>query len=500
MTSSTSVAAPLPLNDRALQQHAGRVALPAYDRRALVPAVVHMGVGGFHRAHQALYLDDLAATGETGWGVVGVSLRRPEMGEVLRAQDGLYTVVERGADGDRARVVGSVLRHLYAPEDPEAVLAVLSDPRTRLVTLTITGDGYLTGADGGASAPGVVHDLRRPQAPRGVFGFLVEALARRRAAGLRPFTVLSCDNLPDSGAAARTAVLSSAGLRDPGLAAWIGREGSFPSSMVDRITPETTPETRDEVVARFGVADRWPVVTEPFSQWVVEDAFCAGRPPLDRVGVQFVDDVAPYELVKARLLNGGHCALGHVGALAGHVRTDAAMADPVVAGLLRAVLVREVAPLLPVPDGLDLADYTATTLERFANPAVGDTLARLCRRSSTKMPTYLLPSLAEARRNGRPCRLLALVVAAWMRYLQGSDLAGRPVEVEDVRAEALRALALRGGDDPRLLLGVRSVFGTLGDDAELVADLRDALTTLRRDGLAAAVRSRTALDDLETAA
>jgi len=371
------------------------------------------------------------------------------------------------------------------------VLRALADPRTRIVTLTITGAGYLVDDAGRFQEddPDVQHDLASPLRPCTVTGYLTEALDRRRRAGDAPFTVLSCDNLPDSGAAARTAVVAHAALRDPALAAWIEQNVTFPSGMVDRITPETSPQMRDVIAETVGIADRWPVVTEPFSQWVVEDAFCNGRPPLERVGVQFVDDVGPYRLIKTRMLNGGHCALGYLGALAGHTRTDEAMADPVVRAIVERMLGEEVQPLMPRVLGVDLAEYRRTTLERFANPAIGDTLARLCRRGSVKMPSYLLPSLREAREQGRPRPMLVLAVAAWLLYLRGADLAGRPLEVVDPRADALCGLAREGGDDPRVLLGLRSVFGSLGDDPQLVAELGDALGVLSRYGLEAAVEA-----------
>jgi fructuronate reductase/mannitol 2-dehydrogenase len=471
------------------------VSLPSYDRGALRPAVVHIGVGGFHRAHQAMYFDELAELGETGWGVVGVGLRRPQMGEVLRDQFGLFTVVERGPDGDRARIVGSIVRYLFAPDDPAAVLATLAAATTQLVTLTITGAGYHVGTDGAlrADEPSVRHDLAHPDAPRTMVGYLVESLRRRREAGLAPFTVLSCDNLPDSGRAARTAVTSFARLLDPTLAEWIEAKVSFPSSMVDRITPETSAEVRDQVESTFALPDQWPVVTEPFRQWVIEDDFCAERPPLERVGVEFVRDVGPHKQLKARVLNGGHSALGYIGALLGHTSSDEAMADPTVRGVLERMLLEEVTPLLPAVPGIDMAEYVETTLQRFANPAVGDALARLCRRGSVKMPSYLLPSLTAAVAEGTQRDMLVLAVAAWMRYLRGTDLSGAAHEIEDPRAESLHALACRGGDNPRLLLGVRSIFGALGDNQAVVAELSAALRSLSQNGRAAfdaAVRSR----------
>lgn len=484
------------LNAATVNSFADRVEVPGYDRSTLVPSIVHLGVGGFHRAHQALYFDELANLGDTDWGLVGVGLRRPEMGQVLGAQDGLFTVVERSRDGGRARVVGSVIDYLFAPQDPEAVLAVLADPRTRIVTLTITGGGYFVGHDDalGDEDEGIRHDLAHPQLPRTTVGFLVEALRRRRSSGAGPFTVLSCDNLPDSGAAARTAVTGFADLRDPDLAQWITDYVTFPSSMVDRITPETTPTTRDEIEDLFGVPDRWPVVTEPFRQWVIEDDFCAGRPPLERVGVQFVSDVGPYKLIKSRLLNGGHSALGYLGALRGHDRSDEAMEDPIVRAAVEALLTEEVLPLLPEVPGMDLEHYLQETLERFANPAIGDSLARLARRGSVKMPSYLLPSLHEALAQDRPHRLLLLVVACWMRYLRGTDLSGRPLTVEDPKAESLQALVRGRTDDPRRLLGMRSVFGRLAETPHVMQELTELLRLLDEGGLEAALDSCTAVE------
>jgi len=257
--------------------------------------------------------------------------------------------------------------------------------------------------------------------------------------------------------------------------------------MVDRITPHTTPEQREAVAQRYGVDDNWPVITEPFSQWVIEDDFCNGRPPLDLVGVRFVDDVARYELMKTRLLNAGHCALGYLGSLAGHTSIDRVMADPLLAEYAEQLMDVEVSPLLPPPDGIDLAEYKRTLLRRFANPAIADQLYRLCRRGSTKMPHHLLPSLREALAAGRPHALLTLAVAAWFQYLRGVDDEGRPVVVDDPRADELQALARAGGTDPRPLLAVRSIFGALGDHPVFVAELAAALHRLDVDGVRVAV-------------
>jgi fructuronate reductase/mannitol 2-dehydrogenase len=382
----------------------------------------------------------------------------------------------------------------FAPDDPATVLDLLTDERIRMVSLTITGSGYRlcpqTG-DFDADDEDIAWDLREPGRPRTVFGYLVEALDRRRRAGVPPFTVVSCDNMHRNGDAARCAVVEFARLRDEVLARWIADRVAFPSSMVDRITPHTTPEEREAVARRYGVDDRWPVITEPFSQWVIEDTFCNGRPPLDEVGVRFVPDVARYELMKTRLLNASHCALGYLGTLAGHRTIDQVMADDVFARYVAALMDVEVIPLLPPPDGIDLEDYKWVLLQRFANPAIADQLSRLCRRGSTKMPHHLLPSLQQALAEGRPHALLTLAVAAWFRYLRGVDAAGRPVVVDDPRADLLQGLVRAGGgSDPRPLLGETSIFGDLSSHPSFVADLERAIEQLERDGVRATLADR----------
>jgi mannitol-1-phosphate/altronate dehydrogenase len=493
----------VPLAEDTLDQYDESLRVPTYDRAALVPAVVHLSVGGFHRAHQLLYFDELAERGITsGWGVTGVGLHQRHMKDALAPQDYLYTVVERSPDGERARVVGVMTDYLFAPDDPGQVLDRLTDPRTRMVSLTITGAGYRldpTTGEFDADDPDVRADLCDPAHPRTVVGFIVEALDRRRRAGIAPFTVVSCDNMHRNGEATRASVTGFARLRDEVLARWITDRVSFPSSMVDRITPHTSPEERLAVAEKYGVDDRWPVITEPFSQWVIEDDFCNGRPPLDEVGVRFVPDVSRYELMKTRLLNAGHCALGYLGTLAGHTRIDRVMTEPLFWDYLTGMLDEEVVPLLPPPDGIDLAQYKRTLLRRFANPAIADGLPRLCRRGSTKMPHHLLPSLREALDRGRPHALLTLAVAGWIRYLQGIDDDGLPIVVDDPRADELQALARIGGTDPRPLLADRSTFGDLGDRPAFVAELHAALARMERDGVRATVAAHLYLPRREKA-
>jgi mannitol 2-dehydrogenase len=479
------------LNEQNLDRIADRAQIPGYDRTALTPAVVHISVGGFTRAHQLVYLDELAQRGDTDWGVVGVGLHSSNMRDALAPQDHLYTVVERDADSERARVVGALIDYVYAPESPERVLELLADERTRVVTMTVTGTAYRVDPNSGEFDPDdeARADLEDPERPSSVFGYVVEGLDRRRRAGLPPFTVMSCDNMPSNGTAARTAVVGFARLRDEVLARWITDNVAFPSSMVDRITPSTSPDERDTIAEDLGIDDNWPVITEPFTQWFVEDVFSNGRPPLDTVGVRFVPDIARYELMKTRLLNASHCAVGFLGQLAGLETTDQAVGDRVFHDYLDQLMVSEIIPLLPRPEGVDLDEYEATLLRRFANPAIGDQLSRLARRGSTKVPNYLLPSLCSALEEHRPHALLTLAVAGWIRYLRGTDESGRPLEVQDQLADRLQELARSGGTDPRPLLGERSVFGDLIEDEAFVERLEAVLQQLEDDGVRATLQA-----------
>lgn len=477
------------LSDSTLPSLSRRLATPGYDRGRLQPSMVHIGVGGFHRAHQAVYLDDLARCGSTDWGLVGVGLRSPAMRSALVPQDGLFTVVEQDSAGETARVVGAMTDYLFAPDDPRALLARLADPRTRIVSLTITGDGYNVGSSGTfrRGVPEVLRDLRRPETPSTWFGFLTQALVMRRKAGLGGFTVLSCDNLADSGGVAREALVSFAGLRDETLARWIERNVSFPHSLVDRITPRSGVEVQQLVRRRFGLEDRAPVLTEPFSQWVVEDSFSHGRPPWEDVGVQVVVDVTPYKLVKTRLLNGTHTAMAYLGWLAGFRTTAEMVRDETMRAFLCQMMRTEIAPHLPHLPAMPTDAYVTNLLDRLGNESIADPLSRLCARGSTKVPSYLLPSLVERRRRGEPAPLLTLALAAWFRYLRGTDLSGRHVDITDAALDELQPLAVEGGRDPSPLLRALGRRSALEDDPQLCWDLSSALHDLER-GADAAVR------------
>ncbi len=468
------------------------VAVPTYDRRQLRPAIVHLGVGGFHRAHQARYLDELAERGiSMVWGERGVGVLADDqrMAEALSAQDCLYTLVERSAERDAARVIGSLTDYLFAPTHPAAVLQLLADPATRIVSLTITEGGYLVDDATGvfdANHPAVREDTDLTS-PRTAFGYLCGALARRRAAGIPPFTVLSCDNLQGNGRVARTAVVSFAHLHDEALANWIDTTVAFPNAMVDRITPQTTDADRAMVEQAFGLVDAWPVMTEPFKQWVIEDAFTLGRPPLEEVGAQIVPDVHPYETMKLRLLNGSHQAMTYLGYLAGYRYVHEAMGDADLRRLVERMMDDEVTPLLPPVPGIDLAAYMRSLVERFQNPKISDTLARIAFAGSDRMPKFLLPSLIEALGQGRPHRLLTLATAGWLRYLRGVDEQGNEIVLQDSRADELRRRANQGGGDPRPLLALTRVFGELGQDEAWVAELEVMLGELDRRGVRAVV-------------
>jgi mannitol 2-dehydrogenase len=386
-------------------------------------------------------------------------------------------------------VIGSMAEYLLAPDDPGAVVERMADPAVRIVSLTVTEGGYNITADGGFDAgnPDIVADLAEPETPRTAFGLVAEALRRRRDRGIAPFTVLSCDNVPHNGDVARRSFAAFAALRDPGLGEWTAREVSFPNCMVDRITPATTDADRAELAARFGVEDEWPVVCEPFTQWVLEDAFGAGRPPLEDAGVQMTSDVGPYELMKLRLLNAGHQVLGHVGRLAGLTYVHEACRDPLFRDLLVGYWRDEGVPTLgPVP-GIDLAHYEADLLERFGSPAVLDTLARLCTDASDRIPKFLLPVVRANLASGREIRRAVLVLAAWARSFCGADDTGRPIEIADARRDALAAAARRQEEDPLAFVRDPAVFGDLALDERFAAAYRSALDSLRERGTRATV-------------
>ncbi|MET1006205.1 MAG: mannitol dehydrogenase family protein [Propionibacteriaceae bacterium] len=470
------------------------VHLPTYDRTQLSAGIVHFGVGGFHRAHQALVIDRLLNAGlAQEWAICGVGLMPGDqrMQEVMAAQDDLYTLVEKSPDGTReARIVGSIIEYLYAPDDPEAVLEKLADPATRIVSLTVTEGGYnispVTG-EFDLQSPPVVADLQPGAVPKTTYGLVTEALRRRRDRGIGAFTVMSCDNIQGNGHVAQRAFTSFARAQDPELADWIEANSSFPNSMVDRITPVTNDTDRAELQEQFGIADRWPVVAEPFFQWVLEDAFVAGRPPVEEAGVQVVEDVEPYELMKLRLLNAGHQAIAYFGYLSGYRFAHEAAQDPAFRSYLLNYWNSEAIPTLrPVP-GIDLQDYIHTLIERFSNAEVKDTMARLCLESSDRIPKWLVPVIKENLAADRPVRVSAAIVASWARYAEGVDEQGEPIEVVDRLADSLTATAKTQRDRRTAFVENRELFGDIADDPRFVKAYEEALDSLYSRGAHATV-------------
>ncbi|MGQ4877647.1 mannitol dehydrogenase family protein [Billgrantia sp. LNSP4103-1] len=487
------------LSNATLQRLDPRIAVPRYDRQALTPGIVHIGVGGFHRAHQAMYLDALMNRGQAlDWGIVGVGVMTGDrrMQEALAAQDHLYTLVVKHPGGEREpRVIGSMVVYLFAPDDPEAVIERMADPAIRIVSLTVTEGGYNFHPVNGEfdfDNRDVQHDLANPAVPRTTFGLVVEALVRRRERGLAPFTIMSCDNIQGNGEVAQRMFAAFARARDPALAAWLEAEVAFPNAMVDRITPVTQANDIAELAGEFGVEDAWPVVCEPFTQWVLEDHFVGGRPALEQVGVQLVEDVVPYELMKLRLLNASHQALCYFGYLAGYRYAHEVCRDPIFVDFLLGYMRLEGSPTLaPVP-GVDLEQYRQTLIERFANPEIKDTLARLCAESSDRIPKWLVPVIREQLEAGGEIRRSAAVVASWARYAEGVDEQGDPIAVVDRLKEELMTLAAKNRSQPTAFIDNRELFGDLAERERFRAAYLAALQSLHERGARATLEALTA--------
>jgi mannitol 2-dehydrogenase len=466
------VASAINLNNAALESLP--IEAPNYDRGSIGVGIAHIGTGHFHRAHQAMYIDRLLRQGLAHeWGICGVGVMPGDwtMRDVLTDQDGLYTLILEKPDGSRdAHVIGSIIDYRYAPDDPESALEMLAALTTRIISLTITEGGY-----------------RDPDGP--AFALIVEALDRRRRRGIAAPTIVSCDNIENNGAIAARAVLANAESRDPGLAQWIAEEARFPSSMVDRITPATTVQMAAEVRRDFGVNDRWPVVAEPFTAWVLEDEFADGRPPLEQAGVLLVDDVAPYELMKLRLLNAGHQCLAYFAHLCGFEFVHEAAGDPVFADFLLAYFESEAIPTLPPVPGIDLHEFTRTLIERFANPGVRDTVARLCAFSSDRIPKWLIPVICDNLASDGSVRVAAAVVASWARYAEGTDEWGEPYEVVDQLADSLIPIARTQYENPTAFIEITAVFGDLAHQPRFVQAYSWALDSLHRKGARATLEA-----------
>ncbi len=482
------------LSQESLTKFESAVSVPTYDRSEVRRGIVHFGVGGFHRAHEAMYTDRLMETGKgQDWGICGVGVlpHDRKIVETLNAQDGLYTLVIKHPDGKReSRVIGSIIEMLFAPDDPEAVLEAMADPGTRIVSLTITEGGYLVNQVTGefdAKDDSIQDDLKGDAPPTTAFGFIVEALRMRRKAGVDPFTVMSCDNLPGNGDTARTMITAFARLKDPDLADWMTEHVPFPNCMVDRITPVTSPEDIEALAESTGIDDEWPVVCEPFTQWVLEDDFVSDRPAWEDVDAQLVDDVVPFELMKLRLLNASHQALCYLGVLDGYTYAHEVCQDELFVEFLLGYMEREGSATLPhVPD-TDLDEYRHTLIERFANPEVRDTLARLCAESSDRIPKWLVPVIQHNLKEDGSIEYSALIVASWARYAEGTDEQGNPIKVVDRIKDRVMAAAAKQDEDPIAFLRDRDLFGDLAENERFTHAYQEHLDVLHSGGARASL-------------
>ena len=488
---------------------------PRYERDALRCGIVHLGIGAFARAHLAAVTETaLQISGDLAWGIVGVSLRQPDTRDALAPQGGLYTLALRDAapDGtlrEALQVIGALMQVLVAPDDPRAVLQRIAHPDTRIVSLTVTEKGYHHDpATGGLKLhdPDIAHDLQHADAPRTTLGFIVRGLQRRFQRGLPALTVLSCDNLPANGDTLRGLVLAFAQQVDGALQEWIAVRCTFPNSMVDRIVPRTTDADRERISARLGVRDAWPVVAEPFMEWVVEDRFAAGRPAWElgghNGGARFVERAEPFERLKLRMVNGSHSTLAYLGFMAGLKTVDQAVAAPALRRFVDALMREEIEPTLPALPGLDLADYRARLLRRFANPALQHQTRQIAMDGSQKLPQRLLGSVRDRLQGGHPIDRLALAVAAWIHYLRGSDESGQAFDIQDPLADALaKQLALAdqassGIADPAVreqrriasFCAFTPVFGALGSDTRFVNAVAQHTPSLRAHGVMATLQ------------
>ncbi len=479
------------LTDTALAHIPADIERPGYDRRAVKTGVVHLGIGAFHRAHQAVWFDDALRAGDPRWGVLGASLRSADVHDQLAPQDGLYTLLVRDDEAAAARIIGAVQGVLVAPRDPGALVQALADEDVHLVTLTITEKGYKLDPVTGrllTDDPDLAADLASLAAPRTAPGFLTAALALRRTRGLAPFTAISCDNIPENGKRLRAAVLALAEAHDPGLAAWIAANGAFPQTMVDRIVPATTADDIAALAARLGVEDQAMVKTEPFRQWVIEDRFAGPRPDFAGLGVQLTAEVAPWEEAKLRLLNGAHSAMAYLGGLAGIDFIHQVVARPDAVRFVEA-LWDEAETTLSPPPGLDIAAYRRELMARFANPALQHRTRQIAMDGSQKLPQRLLATAAARLDAGLGIDAIALGVAAWIRWQGGVDDVGAAFQVDDPLAATTATLAV--GDaaaQVEAFMGLRAVFPErLAGDARFRGAVTPWLEKLMAGGALAAL-------------
>ena len=471
------------LSKAALQNLPEKVGVPGYSQSDLKAGIIHFGIGNFHRAHQAVYLDALFNAGtDHEWGLVGAGVLASDevMRQKLKEQDWLTTVVEQDSGHRVAHVTSSMIDYLQ-PGDSANTIARLADPEIRIVSMTITEGGYFIDPASGVfnpQHPAIVADAADIANPKTVFGLILAGLIRRRNEGTAPFTVMSCDNIPGNGHVTSDAVSGLAALVDTNLAEWIRQNVAFPNSMVDRITPATTDREHNLLATDFGIDDNWPVFCEPFKQWVLEDHFPTGRPALEKVGVTFVRDVAPYELMKIRILNGGHAAIAYPAALMDIHFVHEAMEEPLIREFLTKLEREEIIPVLPPVPDMPFEDYFDLIVRRFSNPKIGDTIQRLCQDGSNRQPKFILPTTADRLKAGKSVTGLSLVSALWCRFCAGTTDTGKPTNYLDASAERLKVEALKAKDDPKAFLAMTDIFGEVGTSPIFAESFSRILRTL----------------------
>ena len=492
----TTCSSPLPLTAGTLARLRPEITVPTYDRRNLRGSIVHVGVGGFHRSHLATYIHDLCRAGCHDWAIIGAGILPGDaaMASALGAQDHLYSLITRSASTESVEVIGSIIGYHHAAPRRDALIDQISNPATQIVSLTVTEGGYPVDDTTGRYLPD-----SNVAGPESAFGLIARGLDIRRQRAGSPVTIMSCDNVMSNGSAARAATLGEAARISARLEAWVSESVTFPNSMVDRITPATTDPDREWLAQRFKLFDRWPVVTEPFRQWVIEDRFAGDRPPLEDVGVIVTSDVEPYEVMKLRLLNASHSCLAYLAALGEIETVDAAIADPALHKFVVAYLQHEATPVLPPVTDVDIPQYTASLVDRLANPRIGDQIARLCLDGSSKLPKFVLPTLRAQLARGGPITLTALALAGWFEYLNGFTQRGTPIDHAD---DPLLDLALEHArasrSDPAEFLAFTEVFGTdLVGPGRFREAFIDAVSSLRAQGVGAAVKA--ALQDASIA-
>jgi mannitol 2-dehydrogenase len=476
------------ISSAGLQEAAKSAAVPLYDRAALRAGIIHFGVGNFHRSHQAVYLDDLFNFGEGhDFALIGAGVRAAdeEMRQKLMAQDWLTTVVEQEADQSSARITGAMIDYIK-PGDTEAVLECLAEPAVRIASLTITEGGYYINSATGKFDPDnadIKADAANPQNPKTVFGLLLAGLVRRRDRGIAPFTIMSCDNIPHNGAVTRNSVVGLARLIDPALAGWVAQDVAFPNGMVDRITPATSDRERSMLEKDFGLVDSWPVFCEGFKQWVLEDNFPAGRPALEKVGVQFVKDVSPFELMKIRILNGGHAVIAYPAALMDIHFVHEAMENLLVSGFLAKIEQDEIIPSVPPVPDTDIQDYFKLIARRFSNPKIGDTIQRLCLDGSNRQPKFIIPTIADRLKAGKSVTGLALESALWCRYCHGETDSGKPIAPNDPSAwDRLQAASKLAKNDASAWIAMHDIYGDTAKSPIFAGAFETALKALWKNG------------------